>query len=124
MILFSIVEVFKARGIKNPVAYLVKHHGYAYNTARNLLSNRVQTITLKDLQSLCEILYCTPNDLLEFIPDSYNKIPQDHPIMTLKRPVYNKNWHELIKKIPLNQLEELSKQLQNGTQQTTPPAKE
>ena len=46
---------------------LIHKHGINPRTINNLKHNR--GITVYTLERLCMILNCTPNDILEFIPD-------------------------------------------------------
>ena len=39
--------------------------GLSYQNFNNLVSNRTSGIKFENLQALCEILDCTPNDLFE-----------------------------------------------------------
>lgn len=46
---------------------LIHEHGINPRTINNLKHNK--GITVYTLERLCMILNCTPNDILEFIPD-------------------------------------------------------
>ena len=46
---------------------LIHEHGINPRTINNLKHNK--GITVYTLERLCTILNCTPNDVLEFIPD-------------------------------------------------------
>lgn len=68
MIVVRIREVAKKRGIKN--AYqLQKETGFHPSMAANLWKSEWEKSDLRTLNTLCNVLKCTPNDLLEFIPD-------------------------------------------------------
>lgn len=47
---------------------LIEKHGVHSKTVYNLKHNK--HITTSTLERLCEILYCTPNDVLEFIKNT------------------------------------------------------
>lgn len=54
---------------KNITTYtLIYKHGMNPRTVNNLKHDR--GITVDTLEKLCTILECTPNDIIEFIPDS------------------------------------------------------
>lgn len=54
---------------KNVTTYtLIYKHGMNPRTINNLKHNR--GITVDTLEKLCTILDCTPNDIIEFIPNS------------------------------------------------------
>lgn len=46
---------------------LIHDHGINPRTVNNLRHNK--GITVYTLERLCTVLKCTPNDILEFIPD-------------------------------------------------------
>ena len=46
---------------------LIEKHGINPRTINNLRHNR--GLTVYTLERLCDVLGCTPNDILEFIPD-------------------------------------------------------
>ena len=73
MLTFNFSRIFKARGIDKPFSYLVKV-GYSDNFATRIVNNRIKRLDLADLEKLCELLQCTPNDLLEWIPESKDNI--------------------------------------------------
>lgn len=45
---------------------LIKKHGINPRTVNNLRHNK--SITMYTLEKLCDILQCTPNDVIRFIP--------------------------------------------------------
>lgn len=47
---------------------LITTHGLNPRTINNLRHNK--GITVYTLERLCNVLSCTPNDILEFIPDN------------------------------------------------------
>ena len=46
---------------------LITKHNFNPRTINNMRHNK--GITVYTLERLCEILSCTPNDVLEFVPD-------------------------------------------------------
>lgn len=69
MIIVRIREVAEKRGVKN--AYqLQKLTGFLPSKAANLWKSKWQLADLETLNTLCNVLECTPNDLLEFTPDT------------------------------------------------------
>lgn len=45
--------------------WLYMQMGLSYQNLNNLVSNRTSGIKFENLQALCDILECTPNDLFE-----------------------------------------------------------
>lgn len=58
-------EIMEKQGITTYT--LINTHGINSRTINNLRHNR--GVTVYTLERLCIILNCTPNDILEFIPD-------------------------------------------------------
>jgi len=58
-------EIMEKQGITT--YNLINKHGFNSRTINNLKHNR--GITVYTLERLCMVLNCTPNDILEFIPD-------------------------------------------------------
>lgn len=68
MIVVKLVEVAKKNGITN--AYqLQKITGFNISTAYDLWNEKWEKSDLGTLNTLCNVLKCTPNDLLKFTPD-------------------------------------------------------
>lgn len=62
-----IQEVAKRSGIKN--AYqLQKQTGFHPSKAANIWNEKWRNIDLYTLNTLCNVLNCTPNDILQFTP--------------------------------------------------------
>lgn len=106
MLIFNFNRVFKARGIDKPFSYLVKM-GYSDNTATRIANSRMSTLNLEQIEKLCEILQCTPNDLMEWIPDNKNKTNENHPLMPIKRTDKVLQLTQILNSVPLDKLSEL-----------------
>lgn len=116
MLSFNLHAIFKARLIHNPYSFLVKA-GISPQSATKMLNNDSRVFRLDHIERLCEILYCEPNDLLSFRPNSDSLIQKKHPLCRLIKKEEDLKWNETLKTLPLSQLKELSKQLIN--QKTT-----
>ena len=108
MLTFNFTRIFKARGIDKPFSYLVKA-GYSDNFATRIVNNRVQRINLTDLEKLCELFQCTPNDLLEWIPDSNDSDNDKHPLISIKRSDLVVQLTKILNSIPLDKLSEIER---------------
>lgn len=62
------------RDIQEPRRFLVDS-GFSYHTAGRLLKNQLPG--LRNLEKLCVVLNCTPNDLLNWTPDRNQKYPKN-----------------------------------------------
>lgn len=56
---------------------LVNHYGISSHLMSNLRHNK--NVTMETIQRLCQILDCTPNDIVEIMPDG---LPKDSSICT------------------------------------------
>ena len=48
--------------------------GISYSTIKKLYQDKSKAIEFETLNRLCNALNCTPNDILEYIPDRKDKI--------------------------------------------------
>lgn len=106
MLTFNFSRIFKARGIDKPFSYLVKA-GYSDNFATRIANSRIQRLDLAHLEKLCELLQCTPNDLLEWIPESKDKTNDKHPLISLKRNDKVIQLTQILNSVPLDKLSEI-----------------
>ena len=84
MLKFNFPRVFKARGIDRPNRFLVSH-GYSTNMATRMVNDRTRQLNVKDVEKLCLMLNCTPNDFFEWIPETNDIDMENHPLNALKR---------------------------------------
>jgi DNA-binding Xre family transcriptional regulator len=108
MLIFNFNRVFKARGIDRPFSYL-RNGGYSANFATRIANSRIDKLNLKDIEKLCEMLECTPNDLLEWLPREKDKTNMNHPLMAIKRNEKTIQLTKLLYSVPLDKLAEIEK---------------
>lgn len=106
MLTFNFNRIFKARGIDKPFSYLVKV-GYSDNFATRIVNNRIKRLDLAEIEKLCELLQCTPNDLLEWIPDNKEKTNDKHPLISIRRSDKVVQLTQILNSIPLDKLNEI-----------------
>jgi DNA-binding Xre family transcriptional regulator len=107
MLVFKINEVLLASGIKNPVKFL-NRAGFSKNKAQGLVANSQKTITLLDLSRLCQMLQCTPNDLLYWQATQRLGVPDTHPLISqLTKAPAHANWLDLVGQVPKDQVLQL-----------------
>lgn len=82
MLYFNLRPVCSARGIENPLQFLIKS-GFTYHSAKLLLRSNYRQPRLDHIELLCKALVCTPNDILAWKPDTDAAIPKEHPLHTL-----------------------------------------
>lgn len=99
---------FKARGIERPFTYLRKA-GFSDNFATKIKNNKVSRLNLREIERLCIILRCTPNDFYEWKPDQDNQVDKDHPINNIKKSDKTVNLTKILHSVPLGELGEIEK---------------
>ena len=68
MIEIKLQEIAQKRGIDNGYK-LQKETGFPEGMAYRLWKGKWKQADLKTLNTLCNVLKCTPNDILKFTPD-------------------------------------------------------
>ena len=82
MLYFSIKRLMELRGIDKPYAFLVKN-GFVSQTATNMINNRLGRITPEQMERLCLILNCTPNDLFDWRQNENTSVSDNHALRSL-----------------------------------------
>ena len=106
MLRYNFQRILKARGIEKPVVYL-SSVGFSVNFATKVTNNRVVRINLRELERLCLILQCTPNDFYEWIPDKDVQTSSSHPLNAIKKSEKVIDLTKMLNSIPLGYLEEI-----------------
>lgn len=102
------MPVLRAKGIEKPFTFLRKN-GFTHQVAKNLISTNRVEINLKQLEHLCEILWCEPTDFLEWHASPNKIVPEGHPLLKLtpkEQPMVNLK--KLIEKVPYEKLNKIS----------------
>ncbi len=109
MLKFNVQKLLKNKGVINPTMYLQKA-GLASGTATKYKNSELRNMRLDHLEKLCEIMNCTPNELLEWIPNSEQLKNKNHPLMPLLKRKENMTLaSEGISYLALNDLEKVVK---------------
>lgn len=104
MLKINLIKVFRLRGITKPGKYL-EQNGFSKSIAYNIIKLKTSALKLENLNKLCSILSCTPNDFLEWTPDKSIPLPESHPLQKLK-PAEVLNLSELLKDVPAEKISE------------------
>ena len=108
MLTYNFKRVFRARGIEKPHAYLRKA-GFSDSFASKIKNNNAKRIELRELERLCLLLKCTPNDFMEWTPEANIDVVEDHPMNILKKPEHEVDFVKTLNQVPLGKLEELDR---------------
>lgn len=80
MMYYNIEKMFKLRGVLNPVGFLRKY-GLTKSIVHKIIKKETKAFKLSSLEKVCIGLNCTPNDLIEWKPDSESqKLPPEHAL--------------------------------------------
>lgn len=65
-----VLDILKEK--KKTKYWLYIQMGLSYQNFNNMVTNQTKSIKFENLQALCDILECTPNDLFEEYHDKQN----------------------------------------------------
>ncbi len=66
MIKLNVIELLEKRG--RTKYWLNKQLGMSFQNFTNMVENRTKSISYKNIELLCDLLECTPNDLFTIDP--------------------------------------------------------
>lgn len=66
MIRLRVLEILEERNLTK--YWLYKQMELSYQNFNKMMNNETQSIRFENIEKLCRILECTPNDLFEFYP--------------------------------------------------------
>ena len=66
-----------------------------------------EKMNLKDVEKLCELLQCTPNDLLQWNPSKEDENNEKHPLYSIKRSDKVVELTKVLSSVPLDKLHEI-----------------
>jgi len=105
MIRYDIERVILLRGHSKPLDFL-QENGFPYHVCLYMLKSP-KSVRFEQIEKLCRVLKCTPNDLLEWVPDSKHPIETDHPLNKLYRNSSNDaSLLGVLQSIPVSKLDE------------------
>lgn len=108
MLRYNFDRVFMARGIHHPFTYL-KNAGFSITFASRVKNRRVARLNTDMLERLCMVLRCTPNDLMEWIPD--DELDEKHPLQRIRRSDLQVDISRTLNSIPIDQLSEIDQMI-------------
>lgn len=111
MLRYNFEKVFLAKGINQPYAFLV-NGGFSSGFASKVKNNRVKRLELREMEQLCIILNCTPNDFTEWIPDGTHKSDYKHALNDLRISEEYIDLVQTINSIPLSKARKLNEMIQ------------
>ena len=106
MLRFNFDRIYKIRGIERPFSYLVSR-GFSASYATRMNNRNLRSINFNQLERLCELFQCTPNDLMEWKPGKDVTDPSSHALKDLIRTDHVSRINSLLGKIPVSDLDEI-----------------
>ena len=89
--------------------------GFTGSHAHAIKEGKIQGLQLPAVEKLCIALYCTPNDLIEWIPEKSNPLNGDHPLNQLIKRDKVVECANKLQSIPLDKLEAIERLLNDET---------
>jgi len=109
MLTLNLLPLFKAKGIDKPLAWMMKH-GMTNSVAHKLLNGKFKRgLPMHHVATICEQLWCTPNDLFLWTPSNTAADQPTHPLQALKKKQDTATINELLKVMPPEKIEELKR---------------
>jgi len=84
MIVLNIKELCKQRGIKHPHSALTRA-GITNTVATDYLKPTKDRFVTQDIELLCQLLRCTPNDLFKWVPDEPKDDYPENPLQAIRK---------------------------------------
>ena len=112
MLHFNFTRLFKARGITKPTTYMIRQ-GFSDKFATRVVHNDFRKLNLDDVQRLCELFVCTPNDMLEWEPGTDKVDSATHPLASLIRNEKVLDLSRTLNSVPLDKLLAIEKLIQD-----------
>lgn len=107
MLQFNFDRVFKARGIEKPYTFLEKA-GFSSNLATKIYNNKVKRLDFRVMERLCLLLNCTPNDMMEWVPEKNTNVPANPALHLLEKPEKEIDFAQKLNAIPLGKITDIS----------------
>ncbi len=108
MLRFNIEYILNARGFKQGYTYL-KQNGFSQSTATKYCRSEMTVLRLADVEKICELFHCTPNELLDWQPNKDTKDIENHPLFPLKRKEVMVKVSEAMSTLKIEELEKVNK---------------
>ncbi len=124
MLVLDIKRICASRGIRQVYTFLM-HHGFTHHSAARLARGEAEAVRLRHLTTLCELLHCTPNDLLRWQDEAGTPLPPDHPLAGLQDGSNTSGTFQKLLNLPLAEQQALLEKLSGAAPEpppTTTPA--
>jgi len=110
MLYFNLKRLLDLRGVERPYSWLVQN-GFVPQTATRWAKNEIGYVRPEQMERLCLLLNCTPNDLFDWREDNKTVVHDAHALRTLKREAPARSVADMTRDIPADKLEKLGEML-------------
>ena len=104
MLRYNFIKILKIRRIDKPYNFLRKQ-GFTHNMAHRISRNRINRLSLENVEKLCLLFSCIPHDLLEWQSEDENADKQ--PLSALQKQINPMDFRFALRTIPYSRLAEL-----------------
>ena len=108
MLYFNLTRLLKVRGVERPYSWLVQN-GFVPQTATRWAKNQIGYVRPEQMERLCLLLNCTPNDLFDWREDSQTVVHEGHALRSLTKQT--NDIQTRLRELPLDKLEKLGEML-------------
>ena len=110
MLYFNLTRLLKLRGVERPYSWLVQN-GFVPQTATRWAKNEIGYVRPEQMEKICLLLNCTPNDLFEWREDNKTVVHDAHALRTLAKQPPDTSVQTAVRDLPLDKLEKLGEML-------------
>ena len=110
MLKYNLAKLFSSKGISYPASFLMKN-GFTSRVAYTIVNNKFKNLSLEQIEQFCLMFKCTPNDLLEWLPDKSVNLEEDIPLKKLMGGNIDYNVLKIVRDVPLDKMEEFAKKM-------------
>ena len=106
MLQYNFKPIFALRAITRPFAFL-RQNGFSNSFAAKVTQNKVKVLNNRELERLCLVFDCTPNELLEWVPDEGLPVDDKHSLHKLLASSRIINISKSLSNLPIDKLKEV-----------------
>jgi len=110
MLYFNLTRLLKLRGVERPYSWLVAN-GFVPQTATRWAKNDIGYMRPQQIEKICLLLNCTPNDLFDWREDGKTVVHDTHALRTLTKQAPDTSVQTAVRELPLDKLEKLGEML-------------
>ena len=107
MLVLNITRIANLRGINHVFSFLRKL-GISHNVAGRYASGEALSFSFTHLLKICTALNCTPNDLIQFVPNQTQPLTPNHPLNNLQKNNLPENFKQLLQNLPLEKFNQIA----------------